>query len=294
MRVLPPTDANIELAAQALRQGKLVGMPTETVYGVAANALDPAAVRATFTAKGRPADNPLIVHLADATDVSTVAAAFPAHAQELARRFWPGPLTLVLPKRSDVPEVTTGGLGTVAVRVPAHPAARALIAAAGVPLSAPSANLFMGLSPTRAEHIDPSLAEHLALILDGGPCEVGLESTVVDATGPTIRLLRPGRVTQSDLEDALGEPVLAGQSKERRSPGQYPRHYAPRTPVRLVDHLPEGEPGIARLDDPEQYAAALYAALHDLDHLGLPEILVERPPKSAEWAAVWDRLKRAT
>lgn len=303
MKVVLPTEANIILAAQAIRDGRLVGMPTETVYGLAANALDEKAVRATFAAKGRPADNPLIVHLASAEDVSSVASSIPEAAQTLMARFWPGPLTLVLPKRPEVPDVTTGGLDTVAVRVPAHPVARALIAAAERPISAPSANPFMGLSPTRAEHLDPALGEHLALVLDGGPCEIGLESTVVDASGEEVRLLRPGRISKAEIEAALGRPVAEGAGEKRRSPGMYPRHYAPKTAVRLMEALGvapgirlggvAGEGQIALPSDPAGYGAGLYAAMHEMDARGLGEILIETPPEGPEWAAIWDRLRRA-
>lgn len=265
-------------------------MPTETVYGLAANALDPAAVAKTFEAKGRPADNPLIVHLASPEKALGLTTHFSETALTLGKAFWPGPLTLVLPKLPRVPNITTGGLDTVAVRVPAHPVARALIQASGVPLSAPSANPFMGLSPTRAEHVSSSLVD---LVLDGGPCEVGLESTVIDVTGSTPRLLRPGGISKAQIEAMLGRSIEEGHSTERRSPGMYPRHYAPRTPIRLVSAL-EGRSGVALNEDPIAYGASLYATLHDLDSMGLQEILIERPPDSPEWEAVWDRLRRAT
>jgi len=289
VRILPPTNENIALAAAIIRDGGLVGMPTETVYGLAANALNPAAVAKTFEAKGRPADNPLIVHLASPEKALGLTTHFSETALLLGKAFWPGPLTLVLPKLPRVPNITTGGLDTVAVRVPAHPVARALIQASGSPLSAPSANPFMGLSPTRAEHVSSSLVD---LVLDGGPCEVGLESTVVDVTGPKARLLRPGGISKAQIEAVLGMSIEEGHSTERRSPGMYPRHYAPRTPIRLVSTL-DGRPGVALVADPAAYAAQLYAALHDLDTQGLEEILVERPPETPEWSAVWDRLNRA-
>lgn len=301
MKIVFPTPENIRLAAEALQTGQLIGMPTETVYGLAANALNADAVRATFAAKGRPADNPLIVHLASVEDVSSVALEVPDIARRLAAEFWPGPLTLVLPKRPEVPDVTTGGLDSVALRVPGHPVARELIRVAGVPVSAPSANPFMGLSPTRAADLDPAILEHVALVLDGGPCEVGLESTVVDVRDG-VRLLRPGHVSREMLENLLGETIEVGPGKERRSPGLYPRHYAPGTTVRLVVSL-AGAPGvrfggvaekgqIALPDDPAGYGSGLYAALKDLDRRGLAEILIESPPTDDAWAAVWDRLKR--
>lgn len=301
MKVVEPTPENIARAAEALRSGQLVGMPTETVYGLAANALDADAVRATFAAKGRPADNPLIVHLAAFEDVPLVALEVPEVAHLLAAEFWPGPLTMVLPKRPEVPDVTTGGLDSVAVRMPAHPVARELIRVSGVPVSAPSANPFMALSPTRASDVDPSILERVALVLDGGPCEVGLESTVVDVRDG-VRLLRPGHVSREVLEGILGVPIEVGPGKERRSPGLYPRHYAPGTTVRLVASL-QGAPGIrlgdfaeagqiALPEDPFAYGSGLYAALKDLDRRGLSEILIESPPTTSEWEAIWDRLRR--
>lgn len=292
MKIVPATEENLQAAARAIREGGLVGMPTETVYGVAANALDPEAVRRTFQAKGRPADNPLIVHVASLEEVREVAAELPEKGRLLAQAFWPGPLTLVLPKRPEVPDETTAGLDTVAVRVPAHRVAQALISAAGRPISAPSANPFMGLSPTQADHIASSVADRLELILDGGPCEVGLESTVVDVSGPEVRLLRPGRITLREIEAIVGE-VLVGGSAKRRSPGMYPRHYAPRARVLLVESL-DGRPGIARSEDAEAYGRHLYRRLHELDATGAAEILIERPPEGPEWTAIWDRLRRAT
>jgi L-threonylcarbamoyladenylate synthase len=305
LRILPPSPGNLAEAAEAIRNGELVGMPTETVYGVAADALNPDAVRRTFAAKGRPADNPLIVHLADVGEVERVARDFPPAARQLAAAFWPGPLTLVLAKRPEVPDVVTAGLDSVAVRVPAHPVAEALIRASGCPISAPSANPFMGLSPTRAEDVDPALAAHLALVLDGGPCDVGLESTVVDARTDVVRLLRPGRISREQLEAALGTPVHERDETLKRSPGLYARHYAPRTPVRLAETLAPNEAGITfeapanpnqiRLPrEPVTYGAALYATLHDLDRRHLPEIVVAAPPADPTWEAVWDRLRKAT
>lgn len=304
MTILPPTPENIARAGEALRRGELVGMPTETVYGLAANALDPDAVARTFAAKGRPSDNPLIVHLASVEDVLSVAAAFPPAARRLAERFWPGPLTLVLPRRPEIPDIVTAGLDTVAVRVPGHAVARALIAAAGCPVSAPSANLFTRLSPTRAEDIDPALGPYLAMVLDGGPCEVGLESTVLDAQTDVIRLLRPGQLDRAVLEAALGAPILARDETVKRSPGMHPRHYAPRTRVELVDRLsptdhgitfgPPAHPGQVQLPpEPQAYGAALYATLHQLDRAGRNLLKIERPPQTEVWEAVWDRLRRA-
>lgn len=305
MKLCAATEAAILKAAAALRQGKLVVMPTETVYGLAADATNPDAIRKVFEAKGRPAENPLIVHVADLGQVMGVAAHVPEAAAKLIKRFWPGPLTLVLPKHPEIPAEVTAGLDTVGVRMPAHPVALDLIRAAGLPLAAPSANRFMRLSPTKAENIDPELAEKVAMILDGGPCYIGLESTVVDCTEDVPRILRPGGVTRADIQSALGYPLgelpLGGA---RKSPGMYRRHYAPRTPLSVVDALEEGQAGlvvgparsehqISMPNDARAYASSLYDMLHRLDGMGLDAIYVQRPPSGPEWEAVHDRLKKA-
>lgn len=302
--ILPATADNIELGAEALRQGRLVGMPTETVYGVAADALNPDAVALTFEVKGRPRENPLIIHVASVEQVLDVASEFPAAAARLAERFWPGPLTMVLKRRAIVPDVVTGGLDSVAVRLPAHPVARALIETFGGPVTAPSANPFMGLSATRASDIDRDLRGRLALVLDGGQGAIGLESTVVDVRDE-VRLLRPGAITRAEIEEVLGRTVVVGTSGERRAPGQYERHYAPRARLRIAEALGESDlgitfdepthPGQIQLPlDPLSYGAQLYATLHELDRLAPTEIVVQSPPTSAEWDAVWDRLRKAS
>ncbi|MDR3689969.1 MAG: L-threonylcarbamoyladenylate synthase [Fimbriimonas sp.] len=305
MKILAPDEIGIAFAADALRRGGLVGMPTETVYGIAAVAVNRDAVLRTFELKGRPVDNPLIVHIASADQVHLVASSFPAIARFLADAFWPGPLTLVLPKLPVVPDEVTGGLQTVAVRVPSHPVARSLIASVGLPLSAPSANAFMGLSPTRAEHVAPEIMEGLECVLDGGPCEVGLESTVVDCTGDAPIILRPGGITRSQIEITVGK-LSDRATSERRSPGTYRRHYSPRTPLRVIERLGDADAGIVlsvdpscpnqiRLpSDPVGYGSGLYAALYTLDRQSYGEIFVEAPPQTGEWEAVWDRLRKAT
>ena len=287
--------------------GGLVAFPTETVYGLGANALDPVAVRRIFAAKGRPATNPVIVHVADAEQVSAVAADWPAAAAALAARFWPGPLTLVVPRRPEVPDAVTAGGPTVAVRVPAHPVAAALLRAAGVPVAAPSANRSTELSPTRAEHVWKGLAGRIDFVLDGGPCPGGIESTVVDVTGPVVRLLRPGLVSVPQLEEVVGR-VEAGASAESvaRSPGQMAKHYSPRTPLVLAADvaaqrrafeaagLRVAVMGFDRMPrEPVGYARDLYAVLHELDGGGYDRIVAETPPDAAEWAGVRDRLARA-
>ncbi len=313
-----PDPAAIRLAAGALRRGELVAFPTETVYGLGASALDPEAVARIFAAKGRPSYNPLIVHLANADAARALAAEWSAAAERLAERFWPGPLTLVVPRRAGIPDAVTAGLPSVALRVPAHPVAHALLREAGIPVAAPSANRSTEVSPTTAAHVERSLGGRVALILDGGPTPVGIESTVVSLAGPTPTLLRPGTVSIEELRDAVGEVVPASQRPDataaRPSPGMLDRHYAPRAEVRLfdgpgfvpldveggrtavllirADPHPQGE--VVRMPaDAREYAARLYATLHRLDDEGFERILVELPPDTPEWAGVRDRLRRA-
>jgi len=286
--------AEIARAAALLRAGKLVAIPTETVYGLAANALDETAVRRIFAAKGRPFSSPLIVHVADLAMARGLASSWPEHADSLVARFWPGPLTLVVPKHSSVPDVVTGGLPSVAIRMPAHPIALAVIDAACIPLAAPSANRFTQLSPTTAQHVRDGLGDAVDFILDGGPCAVGIESTVLSLAGPTPRLLRPGMISQTQIESVIG-PVEAGAGEE--SPGQHPKHYSPRTRVVIGESPLEGR-GV-RLDstnmpgDPAAYAERVYGRLHRLDQEDLDWIAIELPPDTPEWAGVRDRITRA-
>lgn len=289
MRSLSKTE--IERAAKLLRAGKLVAFPTETVYGLGANALDEAAVRRIFEAKGRPESSPLIVHVASIEMARELASVWPEQAEQLARRFWPGPLTIVVPKKPSVPDIVTAGLPSVGVRMPAHPVAKALLEAARIPIAAPSANRFTELSPTRAEHVPAGLAE---MVLDGGQCTVGIESTVVSLTGDVPKILRPGMISQTEIEQVIG-PVEVTSGAE--SPGQHPRHYSPKTPIILGESPREGR-GI-RLDftimpsDAAEYAERLYSILHDLDREGYDWIAIEMPPDTPEWAGVRDRLTRA-
>jgi L-threonylcarbamoyladenylate synthase len=311
-------------AARILRAGGLVSFPTETVYGLGANALDAAAVARIFVAKGRPANNPLIVHVANAGEARGIVTDWPPSAERLAERFWPGPLTLVLPRRDTVPDAVTAKGPTVAVRVPAHPLAQALVRVAGVPIAAPSANRSMELSPTRAEHVLRGLDGRIDMLLDGGPTAGGIESTVLDLTTMPPRLLRPGLLSLVELEAVIGPVTRAAPSAREAttalpSPGLLPRHYAPRTPLECVETasaervaalLREGwrigwmtfadpvvAPSGAMLrvlpSDPAGYAAQLYAVLHELDAAGLDRILVTLPPDTVEWLAVRDRLGRA-
>lgn len=299
----------IRTAAEALRIGKLVVFPTETVYGLGANAIDPDAVARIFAAKGRPATNPLIVHVADAQELPAVAVEVPPLAGKLIDAFWPGPLTLVLPKNAKVPDAVTAGGPTVAVRQPNHSLALELLRAAGVPVAAPSANRSGELSPTTADHVLSSLNDRIDFVLDGGPCPGGLESTVLDVTGPVPRLLRPGLVSVEQLRAVVGE-VQVGPNPESgpaRSPGLMTKHYAPRTALECAGTDAELEflanlyetagLKVARYtlsSDPVEAAASLYADLHALDATGPDRILVVLPPDTPTWAAVRDRLLRAS
>lgn len=319
-----PDETVIARAAAILRDGGLVAFPTETVYGLGANALDADAVARIFTAKGRPTGNPLIVHVADAASAARFASQWPAVAEQLATRFWPGPLTIVVRRTAAIPDVVTGGGETVGLRVPSHPVALALLRQAGLPIAAPSANRSERVSPTRAEHVQRSLGGRIELILDAGPTPGGLESTVVDVTGSDPVVFRPGPISREALEAAAGCPVsycvprrIDGVS---RSPGMARRHYAPRARLRLCDgdtaelcrsrtragrsvgrivrHPPatpeiEGVRSVVLPADSVAYAAKLYAALHDLDDAGVDEIVVELPPDRPEWFAIRDRLMRA-
>ena len=316
-----PDPKIIAQAADLLRGGRLVAFPTETVYGLGANALDPSAVAKIYEAKGRPKYNPLIVHLAEIGQVPSVAAGWNDAADRLARAFWPGPLTLVLPKADAVPESVTAGLPTVAVRVPEHPVAHALLAAAGIPVAAPSANRSSQLSPTTGDHVLRSLGDAVDLILDAGPTRVGIESTVVDVTTPVATLLRPGSINLDELTRVVGRVErrtnAAGESA-RPAPGMLEKHYAPRAKVVLmpspdvgvrVEHeranglhvgalivhaSVESTPEIITMPaDPAVYAAALYAALHSLDDAGCDVVVVEKLPETNAWLAVRDRLARA-
>jgi len=294
---------SIKEAAAKIRSGRLVAFPTETVYGLGANALDASAVQQVFELKGRPATSPLIVHVASVEMAREVVAEWPAIAEELAKRWWPGPLTLVLPKRTQLPDIVTSGLPTVAVRMPAHPLALALIEQAGVPIAAPSANRFTGISPTMPEHVRAAFGDAVD-VLEGGPAQVGIESTVVAIENGTLKLLRPGMISLGDLET-----TVAPQEAAHPSPGMHARHYSPRTPLVLV-HDPQGLPSgrgayvwwresanvvrsVRMPADASSYAARLYAVLHELDSENLEWIAVELPPGTPEWAALHDRLRRA-
>jgi L-threonylcarbamoyladenylate synthase len=308
-----PDPAVMAEGGRILRSGGLVAFPTETVYGLGANALDDRAVREIYRAKGRPSDNPLIVHVQDPREVISLACV-DARAERLMDLFWPGPLTLVMPAKDSVPSVTRGGLDTVAVRMPSHPVALALIAASGVPVAAPSANRSGRPSPTEAATVARDLGEAVGLVIDGGGTDVGLESTVLDVSGKLPLLLRPGGLGLEVLEDALGRIGLPeGTLEVRRSPGTRYRHYAPSVPVLL---WPEGAPwpvaekhgtvgymGLRRpggsvavdilFDSPEHYARGLFSGLRHLETTGISLIVADFPAPRGIGLALRDRLSRA-
>jgi L-threonylcarbamoyladenylate synthase len=312
--------ALIAQAAHAIWDANLVAMPTETVYGLAADASNPAAIARIYAAKGRPTTNPLILHAPDTASARKLAASWPDAAQRLADAFWPGPLTLVLPRAAHVSTLATAGADTVALRVPAHPVARALLEACGTPLAAPSANRSNHISPTTAAHVAASLGPHVDLILDAGPCDVGLESTIVSLVGPPT-VLRPGMITLDQLRQHIPDiqhkaPLpQPDDATPHAAPGQSLLHYAPVTPAALLppDHTPSGhhvglltygpKPGLTSAphgytltlpDDPAGYARGLYDALHTLDSMSLTRILIHAPPEDEPWAAARDRLTRAS
>jgi L-threonylcarbamoyladenylate synthase len=323
---LAPDRAAIADAVRVLRGGGLVALPTETVYGLGARALDPQAVARIFAAKGRPEHHPLIVHVLDEDSARRLAASWPDRASRLARAFWPGPLTIVVDRAPHVPAAIAGGGDSIAVRAPSHPVTRAVIAALGEPVAAPSANRYQGLSPTTAAHVVSQLRDAVDLVLDAGACEAGIESTVVDVRGANARVLRPGAVGAAALRAVV--PGLEGPSvaraamgAARASPGMGARHYAPRARLVLVadrenarslakDLASTGarvglvvreEAGMVPASvlvrqlppDAARYAHLLYRTLHDLDDTGVDAIVVHDVPHDETWSAVADRLRRA-
>ncbi len=314
------SQTEIRRAAQQLKAGELVAFPTETVYGLGADASNPEAVRKVFAAKGRPADHPLIVHVADAAQLADWARDVPPAAHALAATFWPGPLTLVLKRNPNVPDAVTGGQDTVAVRVPSHPVAQALLHAFGGGIAAPSANRFGRVSATTAAHVHEEFGDAVACVLDGGAADVGIESTIVDCSHDIPALLRPGWITPQQIETALGSLLGAPAARGPRAPGMLDKHYAPQTPLLLMEGdlvaelahslvrqgkrvavlartrlqpLLDNLRWIAAPADAAGYAHDLYANLRALDHAGCDAILVEQPPEDAAWLAIRDRLARA-
>lgn len=318
----PLDPAVIDAAIRALRGGGLVALPTETVYGLGADASRPEAVARIFAAKGRPKRHPVIVHLGDLDALTGWVAEISPHARALADAFWPGPMTLILPKGPLAHDGVTGGRPTVGVRVPGHPLTLAILKAFGGGVAAPSANRFGRLSPTTADHVRAELGERVDLVVDGGPCDVGVESTIIDLTGPKARVLRPGHISPEAIAAVLGEAPEAGpvvtSGHVGEAPGTLRSHYAPRAPVFVVDTLPldalSAEPGPVAVyalkpqpeqlpstahwlqapDTAEAYTRQLYADLRRLDDLQVNAIWVERPPAGPRWQAVHDRLYRAS
>ncbi|HLH52306.1 MAG TPA: L-threonylcarbamoyladenylate synthase [Verrucomicrobiae bacterium] len=312
-------------AAELLRAGQVVALPTETVYGLAANALDPAAVARIFAVKGRPANNPIIVHVADLDLARSCVANFPAIAERLARAFWPGPLTLVLPKNETIPDIVTGGGSTVGIRWPSHPFMQAVIRRCGFPLAAPSANLSNQVSPTNAQHVLKQLGRRISMIIDGGQSHVGIESTVLDVSVVPPCILRPGMIGEPALLAVTGELQTAQDSRRSilKSPGLLRKHYAPRARLVLWTWESESElrsklmqhgfnPGQSHViahtnipsddqlgsvnvipHDAEAFARAIYGQLHACDEAGARWIIVEAVPDTNEWRAISDRLNRA-
>jgi len=314
------TSRDIQRAAEVLRAGGLVGFPTETVYGLGADASNDEAVKKIYAAKGRPRNHPVIVHVSAFGDVATWACDVPAAARRLAARYWPGPLTLILERRAGVSDALTGGQDTIALRSPSHPLARALLTAFGGGIAAPSANRYGRVSATTAEHVRTEFGEAVDFVLDGGACDFGIESTIVDLSGGRAALLRPGSITMQAVEEALGAPLGAADADSPRAPGTLTKHYAPQTPLMLMEGdlivelaasmarqgrkvavlarstlrpLIDGVTWIAAAEDPAAYAHDLYANLRALDAAGCDAILVEQPPLAPAWSAVQDRLTRA-
>lgn len=311
--------SDLHRASELIREGQLVAFPTETVYGLGADALNPEAVARIFEAKGRPHFDPLIVHVPDWAGLEPLTSDVPPIAHELAAKFWPGPLTMVLPKTSLVPDLVTSGLPTVAVRIPVHPVAQALLKHAGVPMAAPSANRFGRLSPTRAEHVLEQLGDRIAYILDGGPCEVGVESTVVDVTCQPPKLLRPGGITLEALQETLGEVTIHDSTTDGEAPtapGMLTKHYAPETRVIILDALAdlqlsrtecallslgplsdvEGFRAVEVLSsksDLREAATQFFAAMRRLDAADARQIVALRFPNQGLGRALNDRLQRA-
>ncbi|MDE1922754.1 MAG: threonylcarbamoyl-AMP synthase [Gammaproteobacteria bacterium] len=312
------TQTEIDEAVEALRAGGLVAFPTETVYGLGANAADTVAVGRIFELKGRPSDHPVIVHLDNPRYLHRWVKDMPDAAARLAARFWPGPLTLILPKADEVNEIVTGGQDSIGIRVPSHPIAQQLLTAFGGGIAAPSANRYGHLSPTKAEHVRDEFGDALPVVLDGGESQIGLESTIVSCLDGAVRLLRPGYITRSQISAVVGDLAPAGDAP--RAPGDRSLHYAPLTPVEIVEsedletraaefagrgakvavlamrppmHAQRQMTWINAGKKAETYAHNLYSHLRTLDRVGSVKILIQAPPLDEPWAAVNDRLSRA-
>ena len=320
VRVVRATQVEIDAAVQALRDGELVAFPTETVYGLGANAQNPVAVRRIFEVKGRPLNHPVIVHLDSPRYLHRWVREAPPAALQLAERFWPGPLTMVLPRAPQVHDEVTGGQDTVAIRVPSHPMAQQLLTAFGGGIAAPSANRYGRLSATRAEHVREEFGDQVKVILDGGECHIGLESTIIAFQEGGVRLLRPGAITAEQIRQVTGGVLIGADVDSPRVPGGTPSHYAPLTPMGIVpsgeidaraEALSTGGRRVAVLAQrlplkahkyvtwinagrrPEQYGRDLYNNLRTLDKAGCQHILVQDVPETEPWLAIRDRLLRA-
>ena len=315
MKIVQATEENIKISADIIKRGGLVAFPTETVYGLGADALNPEAAASIFEAKKRPFFDPLIVHIADISEIERVARNIDPKGLRLMERFWPGPLTIVLEKKDIVPDIVTSGIATVAVRMPVHPAARDLIRAAGTPIAAPSANRFGCLSPTTAEHVYNQLGDSVDIIIDGGPCSIGVESTIVKIINNRIHLLRPGGVAPEEIENFTGETLLTEHPKDKPEvPGQLPYHYSPEKQVILSDKITimEERSGFLFFKKPDfsypeersrilsekgnlkEAAANLFSSLHWLDSLDIDKIYAERVEGAGLGIAIMDRLKKAS
>lgn len=313
---------SLDDAVAKLLNGEVVAIPTETVYGLAADATNESALRKIYAVKQRPADNPLIVHIGHINQVNDWAAEFPPLAQKLASAFWPGPMTLVLPAKDSVSSIVRAGEPTVALRIPSHPLALKLLKQSGLGLAAPSANKYTQLSPTTAAHVETGLGQSLP-VLDGGACQVGIESTIVSVINNDWQLLRHGMIAESEIAAIVGKSVLGGLENLPKTPGQHLLHYSPKTPIKLFDNVEElmryqrnsqqscailliddmpannwlnaqaGNQTIQLPKNPAIVAEQLYGVLHHLDTLNVAQLLVQLPPNTSEWLAILDRLTRA-
>lgn len=325
-KILKPTKENIKYCAELLKSGEVVGMPTETVYGLAANAFDEEAVRKIFKAKMRPADNPLIVHIADISMMKDLVSDIPELAKYVCEKFWPGPITIILPKSDKIPLVTSGGLDTVGIRFPSNEVARELIKACGLPLAAPSANLSGSPSPTTAEHVFDDMHKRIPAILDGGSCLVGVESTVISIENDIIRLLRPGKISVDDLKTVTPDVIVdkgvlevISSDTKVKSPGMKYKHYSPKADVTLVsgslgyferyvteknskdtyalifdsDNISDDIKSIKYGDSSEQQAERIFTILRQLDKIGAKKVFARCPSKEGVGLAVYNRMLRA-
>jgi len=317
MNIFLPTDENLLRAVSVLKSGGVISFPTETVYGLGADAFNPKAVACIFEVKKRPFFDPLIVHIASLEQINMLVSDVPASMNRLAERFWPGPLTLIFKKKESVPDIVTAGLDTVAVRMPSHPVARRLIELLGSPIAAPSANRFGSISPTEAIHVREQLGNSVDMIIDGGPCEIGIESTIIKINGDSAELLRPGGVPLELLSEELAAIHVIDQTSMVEAPGQLPYHYSPVTPVKLVNRISSDDIEHANyaflffkkpelpIDDRRAFilsqsgdlreaATNLFSALHRLDKIGADVILAEHVPGHGLGRAIMDRLLKAS